>query len=75
MPINATYDAHSHKYVKPANGAGSAFQVCPNQYYKCSVTIRTKGSSTPNTNLTPQEAEIKVEVTDFVEVTQNAEFN
>lgn len=75
LPINATYDAHSHKYVKPANGAGSAFQVCPNQYYKCSVTIRTKGSSTPNTNLTPQEAEIKVEVTDFVEVTQNAEFN
>lgn len=75
LPINATYDASSHKYVKPANGAGSAFQVCPNQYYKCSVTIRTKGSSTPNTNLTPQEAEIKVIVTDFVEVTQNAEFN
>lgn len=75
LPINATYDASSHKYVKPANGAGSAFQVCPNQYYKCSVTIRTKGSSTPNTNLTPQEAEIKVEVTDFVPVTQNAEFN
>lgn len=75
LPINATYDASSHKYVKPANGAGSAFQVCPNQNYKCSVTIRTKGSSTPNTNLTPQEAEIKVEVTDFVEVTQNAEFN
>lgn len=75
LPINATYDASSHKYVKPANGAGSAFQVCPNQYYKCSVTIRTKGSSNPNTNLTPQEAEIKVEVTDFVEVTQNAEFN
>ena len=75
LPINATYDATSHKYVKPAKGAGSAFQVCPNQYYKCSVTIRTKGSSTPNTNLTPQEAEIKVEVTDFVEVTQNAEFN
>ena len=75
LPINATYDTSSHKYVKPANGAGSAFQVCPNQNYKCSVTIRTKGSSTPNTNLTPQEAEIKVEVTDFVDVTQSAEFN
>lgn len=75
LPINATYDASSHKYVKPANGAGSAFQVWPNQNYKCSVTIRTKGSSTPNTNLTPQEAEIKVEVTDFVDVTQSAEFN
>ena len=75
LPINATYDASSHKYVKPANGDGSAFQVCPNQNYKCSVIIRTKGSSSPNTNLTPQEAEIKVEVKDFVEVTQNAEFN
>ena len=73
LPINATYD--KTKYVKPADGAGRAFQVCPNQNYKCSVIIRTKGSSTPNTNLTPQEAEIKVEVTDFVDVTQNAEFN
>ena len=75
LPINATYDASTHKYVKPANGDGSAFQVCPNQNYKCSVIIRTKGSSNPNINLTPQEAEIKVEVTDFVGVTQNAEFN
>lgn len=75
LPINATYDKTTHKYVKPSAGAGSAFQVCPNQYYKCSVVIRTKGSSSPNTNLTPQEAEIKVEVTDFVPVTQSAEFN
>lgn len=75
LPINATYDASSHKYVKPKAGAGSAFQVCPNQNYKCSVIIRTKGSSNPNTNLTPQAAEIKVEVADFVEVKQNAEFN
>ena len=75
LPINATYDTSSHKYVKPAAGAGSAFQVCPNQNYKCSVVIRTKGSKNPNTNLTPQEAEIKVEVTDFVDVSQNAEFN
>lgn len=75
LPINATYDKTTHKYVKPSAGAGSAFQVCPNQYYKCSVVIRTKGSSSPNTNLTPQEAEIKVEVTDFVSVTQSAEFN
>ena len=75
LPINATYDTSSHKYVKPAAGAGSAFQVCPNQYYKCSVVIRTKGSKNPNTNLTPQEAEIKVEVKDFVDVSQSAEFN
>lgn len=75
LPINATYNVSSHKYEKPAAGAGRAFQVCPNQYYKCSVVIRTKGSSSPNTNLTPQEAEIKVEVTDFVPVTQSAEFN
>ena len=75
LPINATYDASSHKYVKPAAGDGKVFQVCPNQYYKCSVVIRTKGSSSPNTNLTPQEAEIKVEVANFVEVKQDAEFN
>ena len=75
LPINATYDKTAHKYVKPAAGAGKTFQVCPNQNYKCSVIIRTKGSSNPNTNLTPQEAEIKVEVANFVDVKQDAEFN
>ena len=75
LPINATYKASSHKYEKPTGGDGSVFQVCPNQNYKCSVVIRTKGSSTPNTNLPPQEAEIKVEVTNFVDVSQDAEFN
>ena len=75
LPINATYDKTAHRYVKPAAGAGKTFQVCPNQNYKCSVIIRTKGSSNPNTNLTPQEAEIKVEVANFVDVKQDAEFN
>ena len=75
LPINATYDKTAHKYVKPTAGAGKTFQVCPNQNYKCSVIIRTKGSSNPNINLTPQEAEIKVEVANFVDVKQDAEFN
>ena len=75
LPINATYDKTAHKYVKPAAGTGKTFQVCPNQNYKCSVIIRTKGSNNPNTNLTPQEAEIKVEVANFVDVKQDAEFN
>lgn len=75
LPINAVYDASTHKYAKPEHGEGSVFQVCPNQNYKCSVIIRTKGSDNPNTNLTPQEAEIKVEVADFVDVKQDAEFN
>lgn len=75
LPINAVYDASTHKYKKPEHGDGSVFQVCPNQNYKCNVIIRTKGSSNPNTNLTPQEAEINVEVTNFVDVSQDAEFN
>ena len=75
LPINAVYDASTHKYIKPEHGEGNVFQVCPNQNYKCSVIIRTKGSKNPNTNLTPQEAEIKVEVANFVEVKQDAEFN
>lgn len=75
LPINAVYNASTHKYVMPEHGEGSVFQVSPNQNYKCSVIIRTKGSSNPNTNLTPQEAEINVEVANFVEVNQDAEFN
>lgn len=75
LPINATYNSTSHKYELPGSSAGKAFQVCPNYFYKCSVVIRTKGSNTPNTNLTPQAAEIKVEVLPFTPVTQSAEFN
>lgn len=75
LPINATYNSTSHKYELPGSSAGQAFQVCPNYFYKCSVTIRTKGSLSPNTNLTPQAAEIKVEVSPFTSVTQSAEFN
>ena len=75
LPINADYKSTSHKYELPLNSTGKTFQVCPNYFYKCSVTIRTKGSLSPNTNLTPQAAEIKVEVSPFTSVTQNAEFN
>lgn len=75
LPINATYNSTSHKYELPGSSTGKTFQVCPNYFYKCSVTIRTKGSNTPNTNLTPQAAEIKVEVSPFTSVTQSAEFN
>ena len=75
LPINADYKSTSHKYELPDNSTGETFQVCPNYFYKCSVVIRTKGSNTPNTNLTPQAAEIKVEVSPFTSVTQSAEFN
>ena len=75
LPINATYNSTSHKYELPGSSAGKAFQVCPNYFYKCSVTIRTKGSSTPNANLTPQAAEIKVVISPFTSVNQSAEFN
>ena len=75
LPINADYKSTSHKYELPDNSTGKTFQVCPNYFYKCSVTIRTKGSLSPNTNLTPQAAEIKVEVLPFTSVTQSAEFN
>ena len=75
LPINATYNSTTHKYELPGSSAGKTYQVCPNYFYKCSVTIRTKGSLSPNTNLTPQAAEIKVEVSPFTPVTQSAEFN
>ena len=75
LPINATYNSTSHKYELPGSSTGKTYQVCPNYFYKCSVTIRTKGSSSPNINLTPQAAEIKVKVSPFTPVTQSAEFN
>ncbi|MDD6741283.1 MAG: fimbrial protein [Prevotella copri] len=71
VAINATYDAAGN--ATAADG-GTLFQVSPNKNYKCTVVIKTKGTTDPTKNLDPQTATVNVTVTDFVEASQTTTF-
>ena len=71
VAINATYDAAGN--ATAADG-GTVFQVSPNKNYKCTVVIKTKGTTDPTKNLDPQTATVNVTVTDFVEASQTTTF-
>ena len=73
VPLNANYAADGT--VSPAVTGTTAYAVYPNVDYQCKVVIRSKGATTPNTNLSPETAKITVTVQDFSPVTQNTEFN
>lgn len=71
VAINATYDAAGN--ATAADG-GTVFQVSPNKNYKCTVVIKTKGTTDPTKNLDPQTATVTVTVTDFDEAKQTTTF-
>ena len=71
VAINATYDADGN--ATAADG-GTVFQVSPNKNYKCTVVIKTKGTTDPTKNLDPQTATVTVTVTDFVDASQTTTF-
>ena len=71
VAINATYDDAGK--ATAADG-GTVFQVSPNKNYKCTVVIKTKGTTDPTKNLDPQTATVTVTVTDFVEASQTTTF-
>ena len=71
VAINATYDAAGN--ATAADG-GTVFQVSPNKNYKCTVVIKTKGTTDPTKNLDPQTATVTVTVTDFEPASQNTTF-
>lgn len=71
VAINANYDEAGN--ATAADG-GTVFQVSPNKNYKCTVVIKTKGTTDPTKNLDPQTATVNVTVTDFVEAKQTTTF-
>lgn len=71
VAINATYDAAGN--ATAADG-GTVFQVSPNKNYKCTVVIKTKGTTDPTKNLDPQTATVNVTVTDFDPASQTTTF-
>lgn len=68
VPLNANYDATGT--ASAADGTKNAFVVNPNKNYKCTVTIKTKGASSPTTDVTPQQVAITVTVSGFTEASQ-----
>lgn len=71
VAINATYDPAGN--ATAADG-GTVYQVSPNKNYKCTVVIKTKGTTDPTKNLDPQTATVTVTVTDFVPASQTTTF-
>ena len=71
VAINATYDAAGN--ATAADG-GTVFQVSPNKNYKCTVVIKTKGTTDPTKKLDPQTATVKVTVTGFEGAKQTTTF-
>ena len=58
----------------PAEPSTKEYQVYPNKNYKCSVTIKTIGSSDPSVDIDPTTAKITIDVTDFEAVDQTTVF-
>ena len=73
VPLNANYAADGT--VSPAVSGTTTYAVYPNVDYQCEVVIRSIGATTPNANLSPETATIKVTVKDFDTATQTTEFN
>lgn len=72
--LNAKVNSAGTGY-DPAVPGSDVKKVYPNKNYKCKVVIRNIGADSPNTNLDPQTASITITVKDFVDATQNTEFN
>ena len=72
--LNATVNDAGTGY-KPAFSESVAKKVYPNKNYDCKVVIRTIGTGSPNTDLTPQAASITITVKNFDTATQTTEFN
>ena len=72
--LNAKVNSAGTGYY-PAVPGSDVKKVYPNKNYKCKVVIRNIGADSPNTNLDPQTASITITVKDFVDATQNTEFN
>lgn len=58
----------------PAEPSTTEYQVYPNKNYKCSVTIKTIGSSDPSVDIDPTTAEITITVDKFEDVSQETVF-
>lgn len=71
VSLNANYDESGNP---TAADKGKTFTVNPNENYKCTVKIKTKGASSPTTDVTPQQVAITVTVSGFTDASQTTIF-
>lgn len=57
-----------------AESGTTEYQVYPNKNYKCSVTIKTIGSTGPSADIDPTTATVTITVTSFTSVSQSTIF-
>lgn len=57
-----------------AESGTTEYQVYPNKNYKCSVTIKTIGSTGPDADIDPTTATVTITVTSFTSVSQSTIF-
>lgn len=57
-----------------AESGTTEYQVYPNKNYKCSVTIKTIGSTSPTADIDPMTATVSITVTSFTSVSQSTIF-
>ena len=74
------YPVKLNSNIKPDGTSNAAqdgtteYKVYPNRNYKCSITIKTIGSTTPSADIDPTTAEINITVSPFTDVNQSTIF-
>jgi len=73
-PVKLNSNVKADGTHSSAETSSTEYQVYPNKNYKCSVTIKTIGSTGPDADIDPTTATITVTVTSFTDVSQSTIF-
>lgn len=73
-PIKLNSNVKADGSHNVAEASTTEYQVYPNKNYKCSVTIKTIGSTSPGSDIDPTTATVTINVVSFVDVAQSTIF-
>ena len=73
-PVKLNSNVKSDGSHSVAEASTNEYQVYPNKNYKCSVTIKTIGSASPDSDIDPTTATVTINVVSFTGVDQSTIF-
>ena len=73
-PVKLNSNVKSDGSHSVAEASTNEYQVYPNKNYKCSVTIKTIGSASPDSDIDPTTATVTINVVSFTDVNQSTIF-
>ena len=73
-PVKLNSNVKSDGSHSVAEASTNEYQVYPNKNYKCSVTIKTIGSASPDSDIDPTTATVTINVVSFTGVAQSTIF-